>query len=67
MAEAGISEYGMMAIMGHVSRAMLERYSHVRMEAKRAAVEALTLGSGKQGGAGFDGYVKESPKVEAMQ
>lgn len=67
MAEAGISEYGMLAIMGHVSRAMLERYSHVRMEAKRAAVEALTLGSGKQSGAGFDGYVKESPKVEAIQ
>jgi hypothetical protein len=26
---------------GHVSRRMLERYSHVRMEAKRKAMEAL--------------------------
>ena len=30
-----------MAIAGHVSRRMLERYSHVRMEAKRKAMEAL--------------------------
>ena len=32
----------MLAIMGHMSRAMLERYSHIRMAAKREAVEALT-------------------------
>jgi hypothetical protein len=25
-----------MALAGHVSRAMMERYSHIRMEAKRA-------------------------------
>jgi hypothetical protein len=31
-----------MAIAGHVSRDMLEHYSHVRLEAKRAAVEALS-------------------------
>lgn len=32
----------MLAIMGHMSRAMVERYSHIRMAAKSAAVEALT-------------------------
>jgi hypothetical protein len=32
-----------MAIAGHVSRRMLERYSHVRMEAKRTAMEALAV------------------------
>ena len=32
-----------MAIAGHVSRRMLERYSHVRMEAKRTALEALAV------------------------
>jgi len=42
MAEAGIPESTMLALMGHMSRAMLERYSHVRMAAKRDAVEALT-------------------------
>jgi hypothetical protein len=33
----------MLAIMGHMSRAMLERYSHIRMAAKREAVAGLTL------------------------
>jgi len=44
MAEAGIPESTMLALMGHMSRAMLERYSHIRMAAKREAVEALTIG-----------------------
>ena len=43
MAEAGVPESTMLALMGHMSRAMLERYSHIRMAAKRKAVEALTL------------------------
>jgi integrase len=37
-----VSEEVAKAIVGHVSRKMLERYSHQRMEAKRAAVAALT-------------------------
>jgi hypothetical protein len=41
MAEAGVSESTMLAWMGHMSRAMLERYSHIRMAAKREAAEAL--------------------------
>ncbi len=45
MAEAGVPESTMLAIMGHMSRAMLERYSHIRMAAKREAVEALRLES----------------------
>jgi hypothetical protein len=43
MAEAGVPESTMLAIMGHMSRAMLERYSHIRREAKREAVKALQL------------------------
>jgi integrase len=43
MAENGVPEGTMLAMLGHMSRAMLERYSHVRMTAKRAAVEGLTL------------------------
>jgi hypothetical protein len=31
-----------MAIAGHVSREMLEHYSHIRLEAKRRAVEVLS-------------------------
>ncbi|MDP9159048.1 MAG: tyrosine-type recombinase/integrase [Acidobacteriota bacterium] len=41
LAENGTSDSTIMAIAGHVSRRMLERYSHVRMEAKRSAMEAL--------------------------
>ncbi len=44
MAEAGVPESTMLALMGHMSRAMLERYSHIRMAAKRTAMESLTLG-----------------------
>jgi integrase len=43
LAENGTSDSTIMAIAGHVSRRMLERYSHVRMEAKRTAMEALAL------------------------
>jgi hypothetical protein len=32
-----------MALAGHLSRAMLDRYSHIRMNAKRQAVESLSL------------------------
>jgi hypothetical protein len=32
-----------MSIAGHVSRAMLTRYSHVRMEAKRRALEEIAV------------------------
>jgi len=30
-----------MAISGHVSRKMIEHYSHIRMEAKRSALDAI--------------------------
>jgi hypothetical protein len=33
----------MLALMGHMSRAMLERCSHIRMAAKREAVASVTL------------------------
>lgn len=31
-----------MALAGHVSRAMMETYSYIRMEAKRRAVDDLS-------------------------
>ena len=43
MAEAGVPESTMLALMGHMSRAMLERYSHIRMAAKRTAMDSLIL------------------------
>src|SRR5579872_657577 len=41
LAEAGVADQTLMAISGHVSREMLEHYSHARMQAKRDAVTAL--------------------------
>ena len=37
LAESGAGDEVIMSIAGQVSRAMLSRYSHVRMEAKRRA------------------------------
>ena len=41
MAESGKSDATVMSLAGHLSRRMMEHYSHVRMERKRDAVEAL--------------------------
>jgi integrase len=41
LAEAGVPDQTLMAIAGHVSREMLEHYSHIRIQAKRDAVAAL--------------------------
>ena len=49
LAEAGTSDAALMAIAGHLTREMLEHYSHVRMEAKRSAVEKLSSGLMKPG------------------
>jgi hypothetical protein len=43
MAEAGVPESTMLSIMGHMSRAMLERYSHIRMAGEWEAVKSLEL------------------------
>jgi hypothetical protein len=42
LAESQASDSTVMALAGHVSRAMMERYSHIRMEAKRRAVGNLS-------------------------
>jgi hypothetical protein len=46
-----------MAIAGHVSRKMLEPYSHFRMEAKRAAMESLATSTKT---AGYDTNVTQT-------
>ena len=33
----------MLALMGHMSRSMLERYSHIRIAAKRDAMAGIRL------------------------
>jgi integrase len=39
LAESGAGDETIMSIAGHVSRAMLTRYSHIRTQAKRTALE----------------------------
>jgi hypothetical protein len=41
LAEAGVPESTMLDMMGHVSAAMLRRYSHIRAKARRDAIAAL--------------------------
>jgi hypothetical protein len=41
LSEGGASDATMMSVSGHLSKRMLEHYSHVRMAAKRSAVDAL--------------------------
>jgi len=41
LAESGVGDEVIMSIAGHVSRAMLSLYSHIRMEAKRRALDEV--------------------------
>jgi hypothetical protein len=41
--EGGVSEAMQLAIFGWSSRKMIERYSHIRTEARRGAMNSLTL------------------------
>lgn len=44
LAEAGCADHTLMSMAGHMSRRMLDHYSHVRMAAKREAVTAIESG-----------------------
>ena len=44
LAESQASDRTIMSIAGHVSQQMLAHYSHVRIEAKRKALDALAIG-----------------------
>jgi integrase len=41
LAERGLGDQTIMSIAGHVSREMLDHYSHIRLESKRRALETL--------------------------
>ena len=66
LAEGQASEQTVMAIAGPVSRKMLEHYSHIRMEAKRAALDAIvTRPSPGVFEAGVNQNVNQLPKRES--
>ncbi len=49
LAESQASDATIMAIAGHVSRQMLEHYSHVRLDLKRKALDGLATRRGNLG------------------
>jgi integrase len=58
LAESKASDQTIMGIAGHVSRKMLAHYSHIRMEAKRNALDALSMAPAQTGDSGSkrEGY-----------
>jgi hypothetical protein len=67
LAKSGAGDQTIMDIAGHVSKQMLKHYSHIRMEAKRSALESIvtvrpaTEESGRDTGQA-EGYPQESPQ-----
>jgi hypothetical protein len=56
-----------MALAGHVSHKMMERYSHIRNEAKRIAVDALSGSEFDEGWAQNRAQFFESKKSEEVK
>ena len=53
MAESQASDATIMSLAGHLSRKMMERYSHTRNEAKRQAIAVLDKPGTAQRDSGF--------------
>lgn len=71
LAESGeASDETIRDIAGHVSKQMLKHYSHIRMEAKRRAVDSITVKAKTAARAGkgpiLNEAAKESAKVEFL-
>ncbi len=64
MTEADVPEGTMKALAGHMSAKMLERYSHVRMAAKRRAVESMTTAKPQ---ADDNGVPTKSPTIRKSE
>jgi integrase len=47
LAEMGVADHVLESITGHLSRRMLEHYSHIRIDAKRQALDALDAQRGR--------------------
>jgi hypothetical protein len=70
LAESQASDSTVMAIAGHVSRKMLAHYSHVRLQAKRTALDALSTERAEKANSGGEagGYdTKHDTKRDAVE
>jgi integrase len=63
LAEMGVADHVLESISGHLSRRLLEHYSHIRVDAKRQALDALDnlrRGADAANGNGADQPTSES-------
>jgi integrase len=63
LAESQASDRTVMSIAGHVSQRMLAHYSHVRIEAKRKALDSLAT---EDKTTGYDTHNDTKPQFDAM-
>jgi len=62
LAESGAGDQTIMDIAGHVSKQMLKHYSHIRMEAKRHALESIVTVRPATVQSGQEGQAERSPQ-----
>ena len=62
LAEMGVADHVLESISGHLSRRMLEHYSHIRIDAKRQALDGLD--NLRRGGDGANGNGKPATDAE---
>jgi integrase len=66
LAESGAGDETIMAIAGHVSRRMLTRYSHIRTQAKRTALEDVVARRQTERTLNKEAAEKEAAEVAAV-
>jgi hypothetical protein len=63
LAESQASDQTVMSIAGHVSRQMLEHYSHIRMAAKRSALDSIATPLPKPDGGKLPGSSRDVHQI----
>src|SRR5918994_1040285 len=68
LAEMGVADHVLESISGHLSRRMLEHYSHIRIDAKRQALDALdTARRGEAGNGNAGNGNGEAPSAAEIE
>ena len=66
LAEMGVADHVLESITGHLSRRMLEHYSHIRIDAKRQALDALDAQRGRVLPANGNGNGPQNDEIKAI-
>ena len=62
----GVADHVLESITGHLSRRMLEHYSHIRIDAKRQALDALDAQRGRVLPANGNGNGPQNDEIKAI-